>query len=263
VSIVGAGQARVPRVGLRLTEAMTSEQPLRAVLFDIDGTLVDSNYLHVDTWDRALAEAGIPAPVWRIHRSIGMDSKKLLQAVAGDAPDDVAEGAKEQHGRYYKENADRLRPFAGARDLLRAIDGLGLQVVLATSAPEDELEILRKVLDVDDAVSEATSAGDVGTAKPEPDIIQVALDKAEVAAEEAVIVGDTVWDVEAAGRAGVPAIGVLSGGVSEAELRDAGAVEVYDDVAALLDALSSSVIGRRAPGSDAARGSGGAVGGAA
>ncbi|BDZ46432.1 hypothetical protein GCM10025866_23410 [Naasia aerilata] len=123
---------------------------------------------------------------------------------------------------------------------------MGLRVVLATSAPEDELKILRGVLDVDDAVSEVTSAEDVGTAKPEPDIIEVAIGKADVGPDEAVIVGDSVWDVEAAGRAGVAAIGVLSGGFGAAELRDAGAVEVYDDVAALLANLESSVIGRRA-----------------
>jgi HAD superfamily hydrolase (TIGR01509 family) len=224
---------------------MTSESPLRAVLFDIDGTLVDSNYLHVDAWDRGLTDAGIPAPVWRIHRSIGMDSKKLLEAVAGDASEEAAKHAKELHSTYYKESADRLRPFEGARDLVRAVDRLGLRVVLATSAPEDELEMLRGLLDVEDAVSEVTSAADVGTAKPEPDIIEVAIGKADVGPDEAVIVGDSVWDVEAAGRAGVAAIGLLSGGFGEAELRDAGAVEVYDDAAALLAGLDGSVIGRR------------------
>lgn len=222
-----------------------TDSPLRAVLFDIDGTLVDSNYLHVDAWDRGLADAGIPAPVWRIHRSIGMDSKKLLEAVAGEASEEDADRAKELHSGYYKETTDRLRVLEGARELVRAVDGLGLRVVLATSAPEDELEILRGLLDVDDAVSEVTSSADVGTAKPEPDIIEVAIGKAGVAPDEAVIVGDSVWDIEAAGRAGVAAIGVLSGGFGEAELKDAGAVEVYDDVAALLAALDDSLIGRR------------------
>ncbi|HEY8590859.1 MAG TPA: HAD family hydrolase [Naasia sp.] len=224
---------------------MPAETPLRAVLFDIDGTLVDSNYLHVDAWDRAFADEGIPAPVWRIHRSIGMDSKKLLETLAGDADDDAAERAKERHSDYYKESVDRLRPLEGARELVRALAARGLKVVLATSAPEDELEILRGVLDVDDAVTAATSAGDVGTAKPDPDIIEAALAKADVAAGEAIMVGDAVWDVHAAARAGVPTIGVLSGGFGEAELRDAGAAEVYDDVAALLEALDASAIGRR------------------
>ncbi|MCU1571078.1 MAG: family hydrolase [Naasia sp.] len=227
---------------------MASESPLRAVLFDIDGTLVDSNYLHIDAWDRALAEVDAPAPVWKIHRSIGMDSKKLLEAVAGGVPEETTSRAKELHSDYYKEAAGRLRPFDGAQELIRAIDARGIRVVLATSAPEDELAILRGVLDVDDAVSEVTSSGDVGTAKPEPDIIEVALGKAGVQPGEAVMVGDSVWDVQAAGRAGVTAIGVLTGGVSEAELRDAGAEEVYQDVAALLEALNESLIGRRGRG---------------
>jgi HAD superfamily hydrolase (TIGR01509 family) len=219
--------------------------PLRAVLFDIDGTLVDSNYLHVDAWDRGFAEAGIPAPAWRIHRAIGMDSSKLLDTLATDAPDDAATRAKELHSARYKEQAERLRPFDGARDLLRAIADLGLRVVLATSAPEDELEILLRVLDVDETLAVVTSAGDVDAAKPDPDILEVALEKAGVAAEEAILVGDTVWDVLAANAAGLRTIGVLSGGNSAAELREAGALEVYDDVAQLLAGLDESPIGRR------------------
>ena len=218
---------------------------LRAVLFDIDGTLVDSNYLHVDAWDRGFAEAGIPVSVWRIHRSIGMDSKKLLESLVGGADEDAVEKAKELHSDYYVQSADRLRPFEGARDLLRTVAGLDVQVVLATSAPENELEILRKVLDVNDAVSEETSAGDVETAKPEPDVVHVALQKAGVEAGDALFVGDTIWDAEAAKRAGVDMIGVLSGGVSERELRDAGAIAVFEDVADLLASLDDSPIGER------------------
>jgi HAD superfamily hydrolase (TIGR01549 family) len=218
---------------------------LRAVLFDIDGTLVDSNYLHVDTWDRGFAEAGIPVSAWRIHRSIGMDSKKLLESLAGDAPEEASSRAKELHSGYYKDAADRLRSFDGAQDLLRAVDALGVKVVLATSAPEDELEILRRVLDVDDAVAAATSAGDVETAKPEPDVLHVALRKVGVEAGDALFVGDTVWDAEAARRAGVDMVGVLSGGVSERELRDAGALAVFEDVADLLGRLDESPIGQR------------------
>lgn len=230
--------------------------PLRAVLFDIDGTLVDSTYLHVDAWDRAFAAEGIPAPAWRIHRAIGMDSAKLLETLAGNAPDGAADRAKERHSDYYTETVDRLRPVAGARDLVRALSARGLKVVLATSAPEDELEILRGVLDLDDAVTDATSSGDVGTAKPDPDVIQAALDKGGVSPDEAIMVGDAVWDVHAASRAGVPTIGVLTGGVSEAELREAGAVEVYEDVAALLTALESSAIGHRIAGGAAGQAQG-------
>jgi HAD superfamily hydrolase (TIGR01509 family) len=215
-------------------------QPPAAVLFDIDGTLVDSNYLHVDAWSRAFAEVGHPVPDWRIHRCIGMDSAKLLEELLGDQQDRYGDDAKERHTTHYERDGERMRSFDKAQDLLREIAGRGLKVVLATSAPPSEFEMLQKVLEIDDAVAEFTTAGDVSTAKPAPDVVQVALEKSGVGPEAAVMIGDTVWDVEAAGRAGVRAIGVLSGGVSEAELRGAGAVAVYDDVAALLRELDES-----------------------
>ena len=216
------------------------DQHPQAVLFDIDGTLVDSNYLHIDAWTRAFADVGHPVPAWRIHRCIGMDSAKLLEALLGDELDRLGDDAKERHSAHYERDAERLRPFDRAQDLLRAVAERGLKVVLATSAPPHEFELLQQVLAVDDAVAEYTTAGDVETAKPAPDVVQVALEKAGVDADAAVMVGDTVWDVEAAGRAGVRAIGVLSGGIGEGELRDAGAIAVYEDVAALLRELDGS-----------------------
>jgi HAD superfamily hydrolase (TIGR01509 family) len=211
-----------------------------AVLFDIDGTLVDSNYLHVDAWHRALAETGHDVDAWRIHRCIGMDSAKLLETLIG-VPEH--EHASELHSRYYKEQTHRLRPFPRARELLRTLDEQGWTVVLATSAPQDELEILRGVLDVDDALAVVTSAADVETAKPEPDIVRVALERAGSDPAGTLLVGDTRWDVEAAGRAGVRTIGVLSGGIARAELEDAGAIAVYADVAELLDRLEDGPLG--------------------
>jgi HAD superfamily hydrolase (TIGR01509 family) len=217
-----------------------------AVLFDIDGTLVDSNYLHVHAWYRAFHDAGVDVEAWRIHRSIGMDGTTLVSMLADQADDDTRSRAKDLHSRYYKDTVPLLRPLPGARDLLRRVDTLGLQVVLATSAPEDELEILRKVLDSDELISAVTSSKDVDTAKPKPDIIQVALDRAGVDADHAVFLGDTVWDVEACERAGVPTIAVLSGGVSRGELETAGAQRVFEDAADLLDHLDSTSIGRLA-----------------
>ena len=208
-----------------------------AVLFDVDGTLVDSNYLHVDAWQRAFREVDFEADAWRIHRAIGQDSARLLRDVAGERDDDWLERAKDAHARLYREQADRLRAFASAPELLRAIAGRGIQVVLATSAPEDELAMLREAIDADDAVHAATSADDVDSAKPDPGILNVALERAGSPAADALMVGDSVWDMVAAGRAGVRAVGLRSGGVSEGELREAGAVEVFDDPAALLAAL--------------------------
>ena len=213
-----------------------------AVLFDIDGTLVDSNYLHVHAWQQAFHEVGLPVQAWHIHRSIGMDGSTLVEELSNGADEDVRKQLKDAHTRHYEASAELLTPLPGARDLLARVADLGLQVVLATSAPENELAQLRKTLGCDELVSAITSSEDVEQAKPRPDIVHVALEKAGVAAEQAVFIGDTVWDVEASARAGVPCIGVLSGGVSRGELETAGAAAVFDDAAQLLDQLGDSPI---------------------
>jgi HAD superfamily hydrolase (TIGR01509 family) len=213
-----------------------------AVLFDVDGTLVDSNYLHVHAWYRAFIEAEVGVEAWRIHRSIGMDGSTLLATLAENADDDTRSRLKDLHSRYYRETAPLLRRLPGARELLVAVDKLGLQIVLATSAPEDELSLLREVLGSDDLVSAVTSSNDVDTAKPQPDIVHVALDRAGVDAGQAVFVGDTVWDVEACERAGVPTIAVLSGGVSRGELEIAGAQAVFENPRDLCDHLDGTAI---------------------
>jgi HAD superfamily hydrolase (TIGR01509 family) len=223
---------------------MTDEQRAPAVLFDVDGTLVDSNYLHVHAWTRAFAEVGIPVEVWRIHRSIGADGSELVDSLSDGADEDVQKKLTELHSQFYEETTSLLRPLPGARELLDRVASLGLQVVLATSAPEDELSILRKVLDRDDLVSTATSSGDVDTAKPQPDIVEVALERAGVAADRAVFVGDAVWDAEASGRAGVQSIGVLSGGFSRGELQEAGASAIFENALDLCEHIEDSPIGR-------------------
>jgi HAD superfamily hydrolase (TIGR01509 family) len=216
------------------------------VLFDIDGTLVDSNYLHVQAWYRAFSDADVEVEAWRIHRSIGMDGSTLLKTLAGDADEDTRSRLKDLHSRYYKETIPLLRRLPGARELLEAVDGLGLQIVLATSAPEDELAILREVLASDKLVSAVTSSNDVDTAKPQPDIVDVALERAGVDADHAVFIGDTVWDVEACNRAGVPTIAVLSGGVSRGELEKAGAQAVFEDTKELCEHIDDTLIAKLA-----------------
>jgi HAD superfamily hydrolase (TIGR01509 family) len=213
-----------------------------AVLFDVDGTLVDSNYLHVHAWQRAFDDEGMVVASWQIHRCIGMDGSRLVRKLSNDAPDDVRERLSDKHSEYYREITPLLQPLPGARDLLHRVAALGLQVVLASSAPEDELEILRKVLDCDDVISETTSSRDVDTAKPEPGIVQVALDRAGVDAEHAVFVGDAVWDAHAAAGARLPCIGLRSGGIARAELQEAGADPVFDDPHDLLEHLESTRI---------------------
>lgn len=222
---------------------MTPAGARPAVLFDVDGTLVDSNYLHVHAWYRAFNDVGLDVESWRIHRSIGMDGSMLLASLAEGADDDARSRLKDLHSRYYRETAPLLRRLPGVRELLEAVDKLGLQIVLTTSAPDDELSILREVLASDDLVSAVTSSKDVDTAKPRPDIVQVALERADVDAAHAVFVGDAVWDVEACERAGVATIAVLSGGVSRGELETAGAQAVFDNPRDLCDHLDSTAIG--------------------
>jgi HAD superfamily hydrolase (TIGR01509 family) len=214
-----------------------------AALFDIDGTLVDSNYLHVHAWSRAFHEVGLGVESWRIHRSIGMDGSILVASLTGDAGEDMQQDLTDLHLRYYKETVPLLRCLPGARALLQRVHALGLQVVLATSAPADELSILREVLDSDDLVSAVTSADDVDIAKPEPDIVEVALARVGVDAAHAVFVGDSVWDVIACVRAGVPIIGLRSGGVSSEELEKAGAQSVFDNPHDLCEHIDGTRIG--------------------
>jgi HAD superfamily hydrolase (TIGR01509 family) len=213
-----------------------------AVLFDIDGTLVDSNYLHVFAWCRAFDDVGIDVEAWRIHRSIGMDGTQLVKSLSNDADDDVQQRLKDLHLQYLKEAAPLLRPLPGARELLQRVHSLGLQVVLASSANEEELSMSRGALDCDDLVSAVTSSKDVDVAKPEPTIIEVAMDRAGVDAGHAVFVGDAVWDVVACDRAHVPAIGLLSGGVSRWELEKAGAQAVFDNARDLCAHIDSTAI---------------------
>ncbi|GAB3165928.1 HAD family hydrolase [Amycolatopsis stemonae] len=212
-----------------------------AVLFDVDGTLVDSNYLHVHAWRRAFHELGRGVDSWRVHRAIGKGAGKLLSTLLGEADAErVGDEAKELHSRFYLETAELLRPFGQASELVRALAAKGVRVVLATSAGPDELDVLRRVLDVDDVVKDIVAGHDVEATKPDPEPVRVALDKAGTAPQDTIFVGDAVWDVQAATKAGVRTIGVLSGGVSAAELTEAGAVAVYDDVAALLADLEDS-----------------------
>lgn len=215
----------------------------RAVLFDIDGTLVDSNYLHVEAWQHALLDLGVAADAWRIHRAIGQDSARLLRSLAGERDDDWNERAKALHAEYYDDLSPRLRALPGTRNLLRTVAERDLRVVLATSAPEEEFALLRRAIDADRWIHAHTSADDVASAKPDPAVVEVALERAGVDAVDAVFVGDSTWDMIAAGRAGVRAYGVRSGGVSDFELGAAGALAVYDDPADLLANLVEVIDG--------------------
>ncbi len=209
---------------------------IKAVLFDVDGTLADTNYLHTVAWWEAFAQAGHDVPMAPIHRAIGMGSDRLLDALLPDDRDRDADGdITTAHSALYSVYWSRLRPLPGAAKLLRACHDHGLRVILASSADPDELKVLCAVLDADDAIDAATSAGDVDASKPAPDLVQVALKQAGAEPDKTVFVGDSVWDAQACQRAGVRCIGLLTGGSSRSELTEAGAVAVYDGPADLLE----------------------------
>jgi HAD superfamily hydrolase (TIGR01509 family) len=214
-----------------------------AALFDVDGTLVDSNYLHAVTWWEAFGMAGHQVPMADIHRAIGMGSGKLLEALLPAGRDrDADADIRTAHSALYSTYWSRLRPLPDAAELLRACKRRGLAVVLASSADEAEFRALRAALDAEDAIDEATFSGDVGSSKPDPDLVQAALAKAGVPAGQAVFVGDTVWDVEACRKASVPCIGLLSGGISRGELTEAGAAEIYAGPGELLAGFDRSLL---------------------
>ncbi|MDN3352174.1 HAD family hydrolase [Actinomadura sp. DC4] len=212
-----------------------------AVIFDVDGTLVDTNYLHAVCWWEAFRQYGQQVDMADIHRAIGMGSDKLLDHLLPDdrdrdADDDMRAAHRSLYGTYWT----RLRAFDGAADLLRACAARGMKVILASSAAARELETLRETLDADDAITDATSSSEAGESKPAPDLVRIALDRAGVPPDRTVFVGDAVWDVHACRKAGVPCVAVLTGGFGAEELRGAGAVAIYEGTADLLGHFDES-----------------------
>ena len=209
---------------------------ITAVLFDIDGTLVDSNDHHVLAWKEAFAGIGARFDRQVIHDQIGKGTDMLVPTLLPDLNEEAQERLGKAHGDAFKARyLAEVKPFPGARDLLARTHAAGLRVVLASSASTDELDHYLDLLDARALVSETTSADDVERTKPAPDIFATALDKiGSPPADEVIVIGDTPYDVEAAGKCGVAAIAVRSGGFGDDVLTQAGAVAIHDDVAALL-----------------------------
>ncbi len=225
----------------------------RGILFDVDGTLVDTTYLHAVCWAEALRQHGSYISMATLHHAIGMSSDQLLAHCLGEDRDkDADEAIVASHKTLYRQWWGRLTPLPGARDLLRACAERGLDVVLASSAADPELDALRSALDADDAIKAATSSNDAEEGKPAPDILQAALDESGLSADQVVFVGDAVWDGRAAERAGITFVGVTCGGTPAEDLRAAGAVEVWDDPADVLANFDASALSR-GPGSPAER----------
>ncbi len=203
-----------------------------AVICDIDGTLVDTNYHHALAWYRAFRQHGAPVPLWRIHRAIGMGGDQLVAALAGDEVErEKGDEIREAEKPLYMAMIEEIVPFEGARELLAALGQGEHRLILASSAKQDEVEHYLDLLDARQRADDWTTSADVEETKPEADLVEAALEKAGT--REAVMIGDSVWDVEAARRAGIPTLAVLSGGYAEAELRGAGASLVVESVADL------------------------------
>jgi phosphoglycolate phosphatase-like HAD superfamily hydrolase len=229
-----------PGTGRSMTDPAPSLQEPAALVLDVDGTLLDTVYLHVVAWWESFLACGYEVSCFDIHRAIGRGSEDLVETLLGKADDRVVDG----HAERWAPLRERCIPFHDVPELIRAAAGRGLQVVYCTSGSEQDSEQFREKLGCDDVVSATVSSGDVEQSKPAPDIVRAALDAVGVAPDRAVMLGDTVYDVRAARAAGVDCIGLMCGGIGELELQEAGAVAVYGNPSELLQELEASPIGR-------------------
>lgn len=219
---------------------------MRALIFDLDGTLVDTVYAHVFAWQRALAEIGLPIEGWRIHRRIGMSGGLFARAVAREAgrplDDAEAESIQRRHGEIFRDLLPDRRPLEGAVELLATLRELGVPHGIATSGRHPEIDASLEALGVP-AGTVVVDRGDVLRAKPEPDLFLACQERLGVAIRDCFVIGDAVWDLLAARRAGMLSVGLLSGGYGEDELLAAGAYRVYRNPAELLASLDELGIG--------------------
>jgi HAD superfamily hydrolase (TIGR01549 family) len=200
-----------------------------AAILDIDGTLIDTNYQHALAWFRSFKQFQIVLPIWKIHRGIGMGGDHMIEALCGeDKEAELGDRVREAEKGFYQELIDEVQPVHGARDFILDLKKRGHPVVLASSAKEDEVDHYLDLLGCRDVVDSWTTSEDVEHTKPDPDLVLAAMEKVEGAG--AVMVGDSTFDCEAATRAGIETIAVMTGGFSEDELRKAGAIAVFESI---------------------------------
>jgi HAD superfamily hydrolase (TIGR01549 family) len=220
---------------------------VKAVIFDIDGTLVDTVDMHAKAWQRAFSEFGKDIDFHAVRDQIGKGGDQLLPVFFSEKElAEFGEEMEKRRGQIYKqEYMPTVKPFPKVRELFERIARDGKRLALASSAPEEELEFYKKVTNISDLIEEATSADDAEESKPEPDIFEAALAKlGDVDAADCVVVGDTPYDAIAATRAGIPTVGVLSGGFSNESLVKAGCMEIYQDVAEILTRYGDTALAR-------------------
>jgi HAD superfamily hydrolase (TIGR01509 family) len=226
---------------------------IKAVIFDVDGTLIDSVDFHAQAWQQIFSRYGYEIPVEKIRAQIGKGGDELMPVfLSADMVEYAGEAIEKERGQILeKEFLPRIKPFPKVRELFERIAAEGLTIVLASSAKESELERYEEIAGIEDLVDASTSSDDADQSKPNPDIFLAALERGGgLKPAEAVVIGDTPYDAEAAKKAGIPMIGVLSGGFKEADLRKAGCFEIYRDVAELLEKFDTSPLAR--PASDPA-----------
>ncbi len=213
-----------------------------AAILDIDGTLVDTNYHHAIAWYRAFRQHELVVPLWRIHRAIGMGSDQLIAHLVGeDKDEELGDSIRAAEGPLYLAFIQEASPLEGARGLIEDLKERGSKVVLASSAKGNELDHYLDLLDARELADDWTSSDDVEQSKPEPDLVNAALEKAGT--KEAVMVGDTPWDIEAAKKAGIPTIAVMTGGFGHDELGEAGAEVIFDSIEELRKGLDDTPLG--------------------
>jgi phosphoglycolate phosphatase-like HAD superfamily hydrolase len=210
------------------------------LVLDVDGTLLDTVYLHVIAWWEAFMDGGYEVSGFDIHRAIGRGSGDLVESLIGKPDEAVVDG----HAERWAPLRDKCIPFHRVPELIRTCAGRGMKVVYCTSGSPEDVEDFRKKIGCDDVISGVVNSGDVEQSKPAPDIVRAALKEVGVEPENAVMLGDTVYDVRAANAAGVACIGLMCGGIGERELQEAGAVAVYGNPSELLQDLEASPVGR-------------------
>jgi HAD superfamily hydrolase (TIGR01549 family) len=223
---------------------------VKAVIFDIDGTVVDSVDLHAAAWQQAFAKFGHQIPFERVRQQIGKGGDQLIPVfLSREELDRFGKQLEEYRSDLFKrEYLPRVRPFPLVRELLERIRHDGKRVTLASSAKQDELAVYKRIANIEDLVEAATSADDVERSKPHPDVFEAALERlGDVEPDEAIVVGDTPYDVEAAARAGLRTVAVLCGGFPEADLSAAGCIAIYRDPADLLTRYEESPLARDQP----------------